>query len=181
MGAIVVVDYDPAWPEVFEQLRSRIGAVVGDVALSIEHVGSTAVPGLVAKPIIDLDVVVAGDRDVATAIERLATLGYVHEGNLGIEGREAFSNPAGSPAHHLYVCRDGNLALRNHLAIRDFLRSNARASRTYGELKKRLAETHGNDIDGYIDGKTDFLLELLRQSNLTPRELEQISDANRVK
>src|SRR5579862_585811 len=85
-----IVDYDPSWPTLFETLRSRLLLVVGDIADSIEHVGSTAVPGLAAKPIIDIDVVVEADTDVSLAIERLAVLGYQHRGDLGIEGREAF-------------------------------------------------------------------------------------------
>src|SRR5258707_11678358 len=101
---IVVVDYDPAWPSTFEMLRSRAWEVVGDFALSIEHVGSPSVPGLAAKPIIDMSVVVTSPTEISLAVTRLATLGYVHRGDLGIVGREAFHLPAGLPAHHLYVC-----------------------------------------------------------------------------
>lgn len=104
MRAIVVVDYDPDWPEVFERLRSRIRPVVSDFALSIEHVGSTSVPGLAAKPIIDIAVVVPTKVDIPISIESLATLSYTHRGDLGIEGREAFAVPGGLPAHRLYVC-----------------------------------------------------------------------------
>lgn len=179
MRTIVIVDYDSAWPEIFERLRAKIQAAVDDAALSIEHVGSTAVPGLAAKPVIDIDVVVADRERVVTAIERLATIGYVHRGNLGIEGREAFSIPAGVPAHHLYVCPQGNLALRNHLAVRNFLRAKPDTARAYGALKKRLAAMFPDDIDKYIAGKTEFLIDLLRQSELTERELEQITRANR--
>lgn len=138
-------------------------------------------PGLAAKPIIDMDVVVASDREVPTAIEQLSTLGYTHRGNLGIEGREAFENPPGSPPHNLYVCRQGTLALRNHLAVRDFLRATPAAVREYGELKKSLAEKFRDDIDKYIDGKTELVLGLLRRSGLSSAELEQIEAANRIK
>ena len=102
MRRIEVVDYDPHWPETFETLRSRIWTAVGDVALSVEHVGSTSVPGLAAKPIIDISIVVPERSDVRTGISRLATLGYVHRGDLGIAGREAFANPEGLPRHNLY-------------------------------------------------------------------------------
>ena len=83
--------------------------------MSVEHVGSTAVPGLAAKPIIDMDVVVAAPDNLSEAIERLATLGYVHRGNLGIDDREAFDSPQGLPAHHLYLCLGESAALANHL------------------------------------------------------------------
>lgn len=81
MRRIVVVDYDPRWPEVFERLRSEIWPVVSDVALAVEHVGSRSVPDLAAKPIIDVSVVVPTEADIPVSIERLATWGYVHRGN----------------------------------------------------------------------------------------------------
>jgi GrpB-like predicted nucleotidyltransferase (UPF0157 family) len=163
MRRIEVVDYDPHWPEVFETLRQRIWAALGDVALSVEHVGSTSVPGLAAKPIIDISIVIPERSDVQTGISRLASLGYVHRGDLGIEGREAFANPDGLPMHNLYLCPRDSVALANHLAIRNYLRTHARAVRGYGELKKQLAERFPNDIDGYIDGKTTMLLTILRR------------------
>ena len=89
----MVAGYDPSWPGTFETLKSWILGAVGSVAVAVEHVGSTAVPGLAAKPIIDIDVIVATPAQVPLAIERLATLGYVHRGNLGIAGREAFCEP----------------------------------------------------------------------------------------
>ena len=104
MRRIKVVDYDPCWPKTFERLRSRILTALRDVALSVEHVGSTSVPGLAAKPIIDISIVVAERSDVETGISRLATLGYVHRGDLGIDRREAFANPDGLPMHNLYLC-----------------------------------------------------------------------------
>src|SRR5437667_4835478 len=118
---VVVVDYDPAWPDRFEQLRARIWPAVADVALGIEHVGSTAVPGLAAKPIIDMTVVVPSRPDVTVTIDRLATLGYRHRGNLGIEDREAFDHADGLPAHNLYVCPQETLGVINQLAVRDHL------------------------------------------------------------
>jgi GrpB-like predicted nucleotidyltransferase (UPF0157 family) len=86
---LTVVEYDPAWPALYERLRASIWPVVADVAVAIEHVGSTAVPGLAAKPIVDLDVVVRSRTDVPTAVGRITTLGYDHLGDLGIVGREA--------------------------------------------------------------------------------------------
>jgi GrpB-like predicted nucleotidyltransferase (UPF0157 family) len=112
------------------------------------------------------------------AIERLSTLGYVHRGNLGIEGREAFYNPPGSPPHHLYVCVQGATALANHLTIRDYLRSNSAAARTYSTLKKQLAEMFPTDMDRYVQGKTDFLVAILRESGFSENALTAISDAN---
>ena len=179
MGSIVVVDYDPQWPEIFESLRDNIWGVVGHFAIAVEHVGSTAVPGLAAKPVIDLSVVVARDADVPLAIKQLAALGYKHLGNLGIDGREAFDNPDGLPSHHLYVCPQGSLGLRNHLALREYMRCHSDAANSYGELKKTLALRYPNDIDAYVDGKTDFIIGILANMELSSDELNSIAAANR--
>lgn len=179
MRRIEVVDYDPRWPETFERLRSRIWTSLRDVALSVEHVGSTSVPGLVAKPIIDISIVVPERSDVQTGISRLATLGYVHRGDLGIEGREAFANPDGLPNHNLYLCPRDSVALANHLAIRDYLRTHPEAAREYGELKKRLAGRFPDDVDGYVDGKTTLLLTMLRATGFPLEQLVEIERANR--
>jgi len=178
MPEIVVVEYDPAWPQRFESLRAPLAAALGDVALAIEHVGSTAVAGLAAKPIVDMDVVVARGQ-VGTAIERLASLGYEHKGDLGVPGREAMRHPPGAPRHHLYVCPEGNLALANHLAVRDYLRANVDAARAYSELKRRLAVTFADDVDGYVDAKTPLILEILRASGFDTGDLAAIAAINR--
>jgi len=112
MRTIVVVDYDPGWPEAFEQVRERVWPAIRDFALAMEHVGSTSVTGLAAKPIIDISIVAREDADVPEAIERLKTLGYVHRGNLGIEDGKRST----VPMDHLsitYICaRLTALALR---------------------------------------------------------------------
>jgi GrpB-like predicted nucleotidyltransferase (UPF0157 family) len=176
---IVVVDYDPHWPEIFEQLRSRTWPVVREIASAIEHVGSTSVPGLAAKPIIDMSVVVPSEREVPAAIQSLSSLGYVHQGNLGVVGREAFTTPPSLPAHHLYLCPSDSLALANHLAVRNYLRTHAAVAREYGELKKRLAKEFANDIDGYIDGKTGTILRILQTTGFRREDLEAIECINR--
>ena len=179
MRPVIVVDYDPTWPATFERLRAPIWAVVSDIALAIEHVGSTSVPGLAAKPIIDISVVVPDGSAVRIGIERLAALGYEHQGDLGIDGREAFRAPASLPAHNLYVCPDGNLVgLVNQVTVRDYLRAHPDVARQYGELKKTLAARFPNDITSYVVGKTDFVLGVLRAAGLSPAELETIRRAN---
>ena len=112
-GRVVVVDYDAEWPRLFEKRRTVIWPAIAGVALRIEHVGSTSVPGLAAKPIVDMTIVVARRDDVAVAIGRLSTLGYRHKGNLGIEDREAFDEPPDLPRHNLYVCPEGTIGVVN--------------------------------------------------------------------
>lgn len=176
--SVIVVDYDPSWPDTFAALRQDVWPAVSHIALSIEHVGSTAVPGLAAKPVIDMDIIVASHAEVPQAIARLGTLGYVHRGNLGIEDREAFANPQGRPAHNLYVCIQGRSALANHLALRDFLRRNPAAAAEYGLLKKHLAAQFPMDIDSYIAGKTDYIITVLRNVGFPEPQLQAIRDAN---
>ena len=178
MNEVVVVDYDPEWPSVFEALRSSLWPAVQDIATSIEHVGSTSVPGLAAKPVIDMDIVVA-EGDVATGIERVTSVGYQHRGDLGIPDREAFACPPGLPRHHLYLCPSGSQALANHLAIRNFLRSDESAASAYGELKKRLAREFPRDIDRYIEAKTSFLVAILLKVDFPDATLTEIERVNR--
>jgi GrpB-like predicted nucleotidyltransferase (UPF0157 family) len=176
---VVVVEYDLEWPRRFDDLRARIWPAVAGVADRIEHVGSTSVPGLKAKPIIDMTIVVRRRADVVPAIDCLATLGYRHLGNLDIEDREAFQHPAGLPRHHLYVCPEGTIGIVNQLAVRDYLRAHPDVARRYGELKQRLATQFPNDIDSYVFGKTDFVLDVLRSAGLSDAELTSIESVNR--
>jgi GrpB-like predicted nucleotidyltransferase (UPF0157 family) len=157
----VVVPYDPRWPDVFGGLRRRAGSALAGIAHVTEHVGSTAVPGLSAKPIVDLDVVVPDAALVGPAIEALAAAGWQHEGDLGIAGREAFGPPADAVYHHLYVVVAGSPAHRDHVALRDFLRAHPSQAARYGERKRRLAGRLESDRAAYADGKTELINELL--------------------
>jgi len=179
MAPIEIVPYDPNWPVLFGELRDRIWPAISDLATSIEHVGSTSVPGLPSKPVIDLDIVIPTEASMPATIARLATLGYVHLGNLGVEGREAFLAPHSTPRHHLYCCPSNALALRNHLALRDHLRANPQVANDYGRLKQRLAEEHAADIVAYTVGKTEAILNILEAAGLKPEELETIQRINR--
>jgi GrpB-like predicted nucleotidyltransferase (UPF0157 family) len=160
---IVIVNHDPRWPAVFAQLRDHIANALGPLATRIGHVGSTAVPGLAAKPIIDLDVVIATRDDLPAVIERLHPLGYRHEGDLGVPGREAFTTPPAAPPHHLYVCAADSTALAQHLALRDLLRAHPDTARAYGELKRSLARRFRNDQTAYTQAKTAFIEQALTQ------------------
>ena len=158
---VEIVSYDPSWPEIFAALRGRIASVLGPLARRTEHVGSTAVPGLAAKPVIDLDVVIATAADLPEVIARLGTLGYRHEGDLGIAGREAFASPAATSPHHLYVCPADSRELARHLAFRDYLRTRPGQARAYAELKQALAAQFVSDRDAYNRGKATFIEQAL--------------------
>lgn len=180
MKTIIVSDYDPRWPVYFDQIRATLWPVVQEVAITIEHVGSTAVVGLAAKPIIDIDIIIPVEQPIEQVAARLQPLGYTHLGDLGIAGRDAFRQHNTLPRHNLYVCPINSVGLHNHLTIRDYLRTHPDAVHTYGELKRCLAIAFTHDIDRYVDGKTDFLISILRQSDLPPQELIAIEQANRL-
>ena len=163
---IVVCDYDEAWPGWFEEIVLRVWPAVSDLALRLEHVGSTAVPGLAAKPIIDLDVVVASDDDVEGAIDRLESLGYRWRGDLGVVGRQAFeaTTDLGLPPHHLYVVVENNRAHLDHWLLRDLLRADPQARERYAALKRANLERARGDIDVYVAAKAAFVAELLARA-----------------
>lgn len=160
-ATVVIEGYDPTWPVEFERLKTRVLKALGDDAVGVEHVGSTAVPGLAAKPVIDLDVVVRSTDDLPDAIERLAAIGYVHRGDLGIPGREAFQWLAGERRHHLYVVVAGNREHRRHLMFRDYLRAHREEAVKYARLKRELAREHAEDRDAYTGGKSEFVERVL--------------------
>ncbi|WP_409340797.1 GrpB family protein [Paenibacillus sp. MBLB4367] len=164
MRSVTVVEYDPKWVKMFEALRDFVAPSISDIVLTIDHVGSTSVPGLPAKPIVDMDVVVATRDDVQIAIEKLAALGYVHEGDFGIEGREAFVPPSGVPWHHLYVCTVDNAEYKRHIMFRDYLRSHAQEAEEYGKIKLKLAQQFHNDRKAYTNAKTDFVEGILTRT-----------------
>lgn len=160
----MVVAYDPRWPGLFKQLRDRVDAALAGVAHVTEHVGSTAVPGLDAKPIIDLDVVVPDDATVAAAVKALAAAGWQHQGDLGITGREAFQPPADAIYHHLYAVVAGSRPHRDHIDLRDFLRTHPVQAARYSSLKHQLAVVLETDRSAYSDDKAEMITDLLRQA-----------------
>ena len=146
--AVRVCDYDPQWPERFRMLAERAKKALGGFAIVVEHVGSTAVPGLSAKPVIDLDLVMRPE-DLPRAIELLRLLGYQHEGDRGVAGRHSFRWPPGEEQHHLYVCGPDSPALREHRLFRDHLRAHPAAARAYAALKRISAQRYATDREAY--------------------------------
>ncbi|MGH6956195.1 MAG: GrpB family protein [Caulobacteraceae bacterium] len=163
---VVIVDYDPGWRRRYEALRAPIAEALGDLAEAVEHVGSTSVPGLAAKPTIDLVARLRPAADLAAAIERLARLGYAHEGDLGVAGREAFATPPGYGVHdhHLYLCHPDWPGYEDQIVFRDHLRANPQTAAAYAELKRTLAARFGRDRAGYTNAKAHFVMETLRRA-----------------
>lgn len=168
MPITLVSTYDERWPDQFRLIASRLETALAGLYSCIEHVGSTAIPGMVAKPIIDL-VVVIGPEKLPAVMAALETLGFRHEGDRGIHGREAFrptegSEAAGFPRHHLYVCPEGNRSLMEQVAFRDYLRNEPLQVRRLSEHKRALCVRHDNDKTLYIKGKSAMVREIIRMA-----------------
>ena len=165
---VVVLPYDEAWKSAFEKIKDEIEEVIGDLIIGIEHIGSTSVEGLFAKPCIDIDVIIEDYSVFHTVVSRLKTIGYIHEGDLGIKNREAFkySGKEHLQKHHLYVCPKYSEELHRHITFRNFLLSNPAAAKKYSLIKEKAAELFQNDIDGYIEYKSPCIKELYKECGL---------------
>jgi len=165
---VVVVPYSEQWKTNFETIKQHLLPVVTDTIISVEHIGSTSVEGLSAKPIIDIDIVIKDYSVFDTVVERLATLGYIHEGNLGIKDREAFDYKGNEdlPKHHLYVCPEFSPELHKHIAFRDYLRNNSDAAQKYSKVKEDGAKLFSDSIDDYIAYKSPCIEEIYRNCTL---------------
>lgn len=166
---VIVLPYDRAWKSDFEKIKTEIENALGDLIIDIEHVGSTSVEGMSAKPCIDIDVVIGDYSVFDEVVGRLAEIGYIHEGNLGIKDREAFkySDKPHLKNHHLYVCSQYSEELRRHITFRNFLRENPDAVKKYSEVKETAARLFPNDIDKYIEYKSPCIEELYSLCGLT--------------
>lgn len=165
---VMVLPYDRAWKIAFEDIKREIEAGLGDLILGIEHVGSTAVEGLPAKPCIDLDVVIGDYAVFSAVVQKLASIGYIHEGDLGIKDREAFryENKPHLMNHHLYVCPRDSRELHRHITFRDFLRSSPQAAKQYGQVKEEAARRYPEDVDQYMQFKSACVGQLYEQCGL---------------
>ena len=171
---VTVVPYDPRWPEEFLKIRGELDAMLEDhapgIAHRIEHVGSTSVPGLSAKPVIDLDLVIPSMEDFGAVKEALEAAGYRHEGDLGIPAREAFryEDKPNLMKHHLYVCPADSPELCRHMTFRDRLRAHPVEAEEYGRIKTEAAARHPEDMDAYIADKSPFIEKIYRRCGLIP-------------
>ena len=165
---VIVLPYDKAWKSAFENIKAEIENVIGDLIIGIEHVGSTSVEGLSAKPCIDIDVVINDYTVFNDVVSRLATIGYTHEGDLGIKDREAFkyTEKPHLMTHHLYVCPQNSDELHRHITFRNYLRRNHDAVKNYSKVKETASELFPYDIDKYIEYKSPCIEELYKRCGL---------------
>lgn len=158
---ILIVDYDPRWPAMFEAERRLLKQTLGEVFVAIEHVGSTSVPGLGAKPIIDLLALVRRLDDVMPHVEALKAIGYEYAPEVEVELPERRYFRKGTPrTHHLHVVEPASEFWERQLLFRNYLRAHPDAARAYEQLKRELAARYGRDRDGYSGAKTEFVASI---------------------
>lgn len=160
---ITVTEHSPAWAEAFKTEAEIIKSILKDNCVAVHHIGSTAVAGLKAKPVIDIMPVV---KDLEQADLRAAEFeknGYEYLGEFGIKGRRYLRKGGDERTHQIHIFEKSNVKeIERHLAVRDYLRAHKDVAEEYGKLKEKLALSYPYDIEGYCDGKQDFMLKLER-------------------
>ena len=168
---VEVVNYNPDWPKMFIAARDDLNEVLGKDILEIHHIGSTAVRGISAKPIIDMLAVVNRIEVADNWKTDLNKLRYNTHGEYGIPGRRFFSRDTGGKrTHHLHVFAEGNPQIKRHLQFRDSLKANPGVKRYYSRLKESLAAKFPEDIESYIKGKKDFIDKIVMDNRLTDQK-----------
>jgi GrpB-like predicted nucleotidyltransferase (UPF0157 family) len=162
MMKIEVLPHNPQWRDAFESEAAQIAAALGEIVVAIHHIGSTAIPNIYAKPVIDLLVEV---RDIAEADGRnsaMRSLGYEVKGEFGIPGRRYFrkDNREGIRTHQVHAFEAGSAEVVRHLSFRDYMIAHPEDAQEYSELKQKLARQHPENMDGYMDGKDDFIKDI---------------------
>ncbi len=166
-GTVRVVPYDPAWPTLYTAELARLEPILRahGVSLAFEHSGSTAVPSLAAKPILDLLAGRHSEQDRGSIIAALENAGYTYRGEQGIPGRDFFRR--GEPRqYHVHLTEIDSDFWRDHLAFRNYLRANPDALTAYAVLKQELAARYPRDREAYIDGKTAFVERTLAAASV---------------
>jgi GrpB-like predicted nucleotidyltransferase (UPF0157 family) len=158
---VIVVQYDPLWPSAFAAAAKEASPALGKNLLEIHHIGSTSIPGIHAKPVIDMLALVADIKVLDQHNSQMNSLGYEAMGEFGIPTRRYFrrDNAAGVRAHQIHAFQIGSPQIARHFAFRDFLRAHPDIALQYSDLKRRLADAHPNDIEAYMDGKDTFIKE----------------------
>lgn len=176
---VTVEEYNPEWPIQFQNIKREIEETLsGARYISIEHIGSTSVPGLAAKPIIDL-VVISEREDVDGVIQALtAKGGYQYAGELGIPDRHVCRKPDVTPARNLYVSVRDCQSVRNHLGVRELCRRDASLRDRYAQVKLELSRREWKNVDEYCEAKNDIVCLILEQAGLSEDDREAIRRAN---
>jgi GrpB-like predicted nucleotidyltransferase (UPF0157 family) len=163
---VQVFPYNPHWPGMFSRAAREIADALGARMLAIHHIGSTSVPDMHAKPVIDMLAIVDDVAALDTCAERMTAIRYEVMGEFGIAGRRYYrrDNAAGERTHQVHAFAVGSPHVERHLAFRDFMRAHPHHASEYAQLKQRLAEQFPRDMDAYIDGKDPFIKAMEAQA-----------------
>ena len=162
---VIVTEYQPAWVEQFEEEAQALKQILKENCLKVEHIGSTSVPNLAAKPIIDFLVIVEEIEKVDLLQGEFERIGYEYMGELGLSGRRYLRKGPIKRTHHVHIYQfDNTQEILRHLAFRNYLRENPAIATTYGTLKKQLAQAHPDSIDKYMDGKDAFIKKIEKEA-----------------
>jgi GrpB-like predicted nucleotidyltransferase (UPF0157 family) len=161
---VVIVPYDPEWPQLFSELGAALRGALGSVALRIDHIGSTSIPGLEAKPIIDVQISVESFEPLDAFRVPLESIGLVHRADNPDLSKRYFRESPGARRTHVHVRRAGSFSEQLALLFRDYLRAHTRDARRYGEIKRQVAREHGDDRRAYNDAKAAFIWEIVAQA-----------------
>ncbi len=170
MRTIVILPYDDKWLEMFEAESLLLKTLLGGVVKSIYHIGSTSVPGLSAKPVIDIMLEVSDINELDTYNSAMARAGYVARGENGISGRRYFIKGGEQRSHQVHAFTAGDMQVLRHLAFRDYLRKNRGIAEKYAEIKHAAASLSKNDVHRYSALKANFIEDHLKRA-LNGREL----------
>jgi len=162
-GVVKLVPYTVEWKRLFDEEKALLQAAVGDLVLDIQHVGSTSIPGMMAKPLIDIGIAVRDFEEARACIEPIEKLGYEYRGEHGMSRRHYFMK--GNPrTHHLHMVEVGSRDWKNMLLFREYLIQHPEVARAYGELKMTLAQRFPEDREAYLEGKASFIERVLRSA-----------------
>lgn len=154
---VLVVSYNPLWPELFESEAQLIRSALPQISFLAHHIGSTSVPGLVAKPIIDILLEVDHLVDLDAYATSMEQIGYEVMGEYGIAGRRYFRKEGNNRTHHIHAFQKGDLHIKRHLAFRDYLRAHDEIAEEYGNLKRTIVQNGQHNINSYADQKDPFI------------------------
>ncbi|HEY5563632.1 MAG TPA: GrpB family protein [Clostridiaceae bacterium] len=165
---VIVVSYNSKWYDEFQKIKLYLEKTLKNSIISIEHVGSTSVVGLAAKPIIDIDIIIENYDTFQNVKSQLESLGYYHEGDLGIKDREAFRHAEKHEfmTHHLYVCPQCSEELKRHIYFRDYLKTHNEDKEKYSEIKLQASKMYPTDIARYIETKSSYITEIYKKIGL---------------
>ena len=174
---VELVPFNPEWITQFEDAASEIKAILGENCIAVHHIGSTAIPDIYAKPIVDILPVVKDLNSVDALNQQFEALGYVCMGEYGIPGRRFYWRSKQKRTHNIHLFAEGNPEIARHIAFRDFMRMHPDSARAYSVLKLALAQVFSDDIENYVNGKSSFVQSIDYQTGMARNNQLQAEDS----